>query len=207
MYRVDNYSANFAFLFYSFSDERGESQLLQDRPIDTTMFRRGLVAIPKPMPIQAPTPLPTPIPVPPPAPMPRPSVLPGTATIDQYYFPPPETPSIVAGQTTRLTRQGTAAVGQYLAPGPIQRSGAGLPALSSAAASAQADATRRALTAPLTPPPTAASSQIRLPGPRRFWRGTAAGRRVTMPSPGTIWQGVPTTSQIALPTPEDFWRK
>ena len=181
--------------------------MLQDRPIDTTMFRRGLVAIPKPMPIQAPAPLPTPIPVPPPAPMPRPSVLPGTATIDQYYLPPPETPSIVAGQATRLTQQGTLAVGQYLAPGPVRGAEPGAPALSSAAASAQVDATRRALTAPMTPPPTAATSQIRLPRPRRFWRGTAAGRRVTMPPPETIWQGVPITSQIALPTPEDFWRR
>ena len=171
------------------------------------MFRRGLVEIPKPMPIKPPTPLPTPIPIPRPAPMPRPSTLPGTATIDQYHLPPPETPSIVAGQATRLTRQGTPAVGQYLAPGPIQRSGAGLPALSSAAASAQAYATRRTLTAPMTPPPSMATNQINLPGPRRFWRGTAAGRRVTMPTPETIWQGVPTTSQIALPTPEDYWRR
>jgi len=165
--------------------------LLTDRPIDTTMFKRGLVEIPKPMPIQAPAPLPTPIPIPRPAPMPRPSTLPGTATIDQYHLTPPETPSIVAGETDRLTASGTPAVGQYL--GRRRRQ--------------SAEATRQALNAPMAAPPSVATNQINLPGPRRFWRETAAGRRVTMPNPATIWQGVPTTSQIALPTPDDYWRR
>jgi hypothetical protein len=181
--------------------------LLEEKPIDTTMFRRGLVEIPKPSPIQAPTPLPTPIPIPQPAPLPRPATLPGTATIDQYYLPPPGTPSIVADRASRLTQEGTPAVGQYLAPAPAQGAAPGVPAPSSAAASAQVEATRRVLTRPLTPPPSVATSQINLPRPNRFWRGTAARRRVTMPTPENFWQGVPTTSQIALPTPEDFWRR
>lgn len=166
--------------------------MLEDRPVDTTMFTRGLVEIPKPLPIQAPAALPTPIPIPQPAPLPRPALLPGTANIDQYYFPPPEIPSIVADETDRLTALGTPAIGQYLPPRRRRP---------------DAEATRLALNPPLTAPSSVSSSQINLPNPNRFWSGTAAGRRVTMPSPETIWRGTPTTSQIALPTPADFWRR
>lgn len=165
---------------------------------EATGFTQGLVPIPKPMPIPAPTPLPGPNPIQNPAPLPRPSVLPGTATVDQYYLPRQPVQRPILSRLPSLTEEGLPAVGQYLAPS-AQTQGA--------ADAAAAEATRRALTAPASPPATAAMSQISLPGPRRFWRGTAANRQVTIPSPEDYWRGMPVTSQIYLPTPEEFWRR
>ena len=170
--------------------------------IDTTqgLTSKGLIPIPQPMPIPQPIPIPAPTPIQPPEPLPRSSVLPGTSTLEQYYSSQEViAPAAVTGEISMLSQGGTPAIGQYLIrrgrPSPEER------------AAARAAGTTRALTAPTAPPVTAATSQINLPGPGRFWRGTAASRQVTIPAPEEIWRGAPTTNQISLPPPEEFWRK
>jgi hypothetical protein len=183
--------------------EGGAIRLLGDKrtALTQTGFTQGLVPIPKPIPIPAPKPLPTPAPIQGPMPMPRPSVLPGTATIDQYYLPKPAETAAVTGRVTRLTQEGTPAVGQYL-PTPTEASATGqIP---------PAEQGRASVVTQLSHPGLAgrpARSPISLPAPERFWRRTAAARRVSIPTPEDYWRGMPTTSQISLPEPEHFWRR